>query len=190
MTPARMVAAGRHEGEAWRGDDAQLHRIGADGWQAGRERGDEHVAGAPGVLPDHHAAATAVEQVGDRAAEVVGQGRGQVDVGDAPDPVGAEQPPHQGAGVAAGWMTTVTLVGEMEISVTPFGSETVGVQIVLAGAQARRVEHGGQVTRIEARQQVRATAQRQRQLGLLRQAGGAAGSVAAIDAHHERTAGN
>ena len=67
-----------------------------------------------------------LEQVPDRASQVVGEGRRQVDIGDAADSVGPEEATHQGAGVAGGTIVTVTEIGEMVTRVTPAGSVTVG----------------------------------------------------------------
>ena len=72
-------------------DDADDVHVDAEAGRAGRDRCHEHVARSPRVLPDHDAPAGAGESLGGRAAERVGHGRFQVDIGDTADPVGAEQ---------------------------------------------------------------------------------------------------
>ena len=68
--------------------------VDAEARRTGRDRGDEHVAGAPGVLADDERAALADELVGRGPAEGVGERRLEIDVGDAADAVGPEEPRH------------------------------------------------------------------------------------------------
>ena len=85
--PARNASAGvgTHAGEV---------DVGAEARRAGRDRGHEHVARAARVLADDERAARAGELVRRRPAEGVGERRLQVDVGDAADPVRAEEARH------------------------------------------------------------------------------------------------
>ena len=92
--PGRVVAVGGEERQRGRRHDADDVDRHAQARRAGRDRGHEHVARAPRVLPDDDGAARPDEALRRRAAERE-RGRGlQVDVGDAADAVGAEQAWH------------------------------------------------------------------------------------------------
>ena len=62
--------------------------------RAGGDGRHEHVARSARVLADHDRPAATDQPVGDGPAEGVRERRLQVDVGDAADPVGAEQAGH------------------------------------------------------------------------------------------------
>ena len=106
MIPAANVAAAGEERERRRGHDADQVDVDAHARRPGRDRRHEHVARAAGVLADDERAARPDELVGRRPAEGVGEGRLEVDVGDAADPVGAEEAGHrQGACRSTGTAT-------------------------------------------------------------------------------------
>ena len=98
--PGRELARSREEGERRRRDAAGDPDLRAEARGAGRDGGDEHVSGAPGVLADDERAAPADKVVRRRPAEGVGERRLQLDVRDATDPVRPEEPRHQGAAEA------------------------------------------------------------------------------------------
>ena len=76
MIPAACPPCSATIGQAGRGDDAELDARRPRPTPGRRADGrDQHVARAARVLADHHAAAGAIEQVADRATEVVGEGR-------------------------------------------------------------------------------------------------------------------
>ena len=149
--PGREVAAGRRGTRApGSGTTPASWTSTPDARRAGRDRRDEHVARAPGVLADDERAARADEVVGGGPAEGVGEGRLEVDVGDAADPVRAEESGHrQGAGDAGDGdgdgdgvggsgtvIVTVTLGGFTAMSVIPAGSVVLRLSSMGPGAEA------------------------------------------------------
>ena len=91
MIPAANGAGPGEVGEGRRRDDADDVDVDAEAGRAGRDGGHEHVARAARVLADDDGAAGAAQAVRRRPAEGVGEGRLEVDVGDAADAVGAEE---------------------------------------------------------------------------------------------------
>jgi len=89
--PVRPAQVG-HRGGRHDAGPQDLPAARADG---GDERGLQHLARDAGVAADHEAAAVARQHVRRGAADPEGQLRRQVDVGDAADAVGPEQPPHR-----------------------------------------------------------------------------------------------
>ena len=89
----RPLAGDEREGR--RRHDADDVDVDAEAGRPGDDGGHEHVARAARVLADDDRPAAADQPMGDRAPEGVGQGRLEVDVGDAADAVGAEQAGHR-----------------------------------------------------------------------------------------------
>ena len=100
--PGREVTLAGEERQRGGRDDADLVHVGAEARRTGSDRGDEHVAGSPGVLAHHQRAVGTHEPMGRRAAERVGQRRLQVDVRDAADSIGAEEAGHAGGLLRSG----------------------------------------------------------------------------------------
>ena len=92
--PGRVRPAPREKREGRRGHDADDVDVDAEARRAGRDGGHEHVARAARVLADEDAPPGPDQVLRGRPAERVGQGRLEVDVGDATDAVGAEQAGH------------------------------------------------------------------------------------------------
>ena len=143
--PGTEVAAAGEEGEGRRRQGAGKVDVGAHAGRPGRDRRHEHAARAAGVLADDERLAARQELMGRRPAEGIGQGRLEVDVGDPADPVGSEEPGHQGpadgravGGGVAGAMETVTetVWGDSPIRVRLAGRLTVGVRTWTPGRQA------------------------------------------------------
>ena len=93
IAPAKSSSAG-DVGERRRRQDAREVHVRAEAGRAGGDRGDEHVARAAGVLADDERTTRAGEPPGGGATEGEGERRLQVDVGDAADAVGPEEPAH------------------------------------------------------------------------------------------------
>ena len=93
IAAGEAVAAGE-EGEGRRRQDAGEVHVGAQARGPGRDRRDEHVARPAGVLAQHDRAAGAGHLVGDGPPQGERERRPEVDVGDAPDPVRAEEAAH------------------------------------------------------------------------------------------------
>jgi hypothetical protein len=130
--PRGEVAGPREERERRRRNAAGNPNVRAEARRAGGDGGDEHVAGAPGVLADDQRAALADEPVRGCPAEGVGERRLQLDVGDAADPVRSEEPRHQGAADAGAGepvavvTVTVTVGGSTLIRRSPAWRTGVG----------------------------------------------------------------
>ena len=92
--PADEHAATGQEGEGRRGDDTDAVDIDPEAGRAGRDGGHEHVAGPAGVLADDQRSSIRAEVARGGPAEVEGEGRLEVDVGDPTDPVRPEQSWH------------------------------------------------------------------------------------------------
>ena len=80
--------------QARRGDDAELNRIRSDRRQARGDGRHQHVAGPARVLAYHDSATERLEQVTNRASQVVGEGRRQVEIRDATYSIGSEESTH------------------------------------------------------------------------------------------------
>ena len=146
MIPRRTRRSPRHApGRAWSRRRAGSRRLPTEA-RPGRDGGDQHVARPTRVLADHDPPPERLEQVADGASEVVGEGRGQVDIGDAADSVRSEESTHQGAGVAGGTIVTVTEIGDSVTSVTPREGHR-RLDQVIARAEPADVERRGQVRR-------------------------------------------
>ena len=100
--PRREVTLAGEERQRRGRDDADLVHVGAEARRTGRDRGDEHVAGSPGVLAHDQRTSGTHEPVGRRAAERVGERRFQVDVRDAADSIGTEEAGHAGGLLRSG----------------------------------------------------------------------------------------
>ena len=99
----REAARPGEEREGRRREDPGHVHVAAQARGAGGDGGHEHAARAPGVLADHHGAARPRQLVRNGATERVGDGGPEVDVGDAADPVRAEEASHRhGAGLGDG----------------------------------------------------------------------------------------
>ena len=92
--PADERAAAGQEGEGRGGHDADLMDVDAEAGRPGRDGRHEHVAGATGVLADDERSPTLPEVAGGGSTEVEREGRLEIDVGDATDPVRPEQSWH------------------------------------------------------------------------------------------------
>ena len=79
------------------GHDADDVDVDAEARRAGRDGGHEHVARAARVLADDDRPAAPDQPMGDRPPEGVGEGRPELDVGDAADAIRAEQAGHRSA---------------------------------------------------------------------------------------------
>ena len=78
----------------------------------GGDRGHEHVARAARVLADDDRPAVPDQSVGDGPAEGVGRRRLEVDVGDAADPVRAEQASHRSVSLPTAMATASAGAGD------------------------------------------------------------------------------
>src|SRR4029078_796675 len=113
--------------ERWRGAHAEAMHVGAHRHRAGRNRRPEHIAGSPRVLADQQVATGAVGQTrGGGTAEVVCHSGCELNVGNATDPVCAEEP-RQGSliggmgGTGAASTVIDTLFGVIETMSRPGG---------------------------------------------------------------------
>ena len=152
MIPAANGPLPGHEREGRRRHDADDVDVDAEARRAGRDGRHEHVARATRVLARRRSPHRDRRAVGDGPAERVGEGRLQVDVGDAADPVGAEQAGHRGQ--PPGWgdappdgvvtavelIVTATVGGLMATSVVPTGRFAGDRDVVGPGLEAGDVE--------------------------------------------------
>ena len=98
ITPRSAPSAAGQVGDARGRQHAEAEHVDAGGGQAGHDRGLEELPGDAGVAADDGPGPVPLEVTG--LAEHVGSGHGQVErqlggqatVGQAPDPVGAEEP--------------------------------------------------------------------------------------------------
>jgi hypothetical protein len=97
------------EGGTWRGNDTQPVHVDAGGGEAGHHSRLEELAGSPGVTSHDRGGplvgerAGLAEHVGSRDRQVERELGGQVAVGEASHPIGAEDAAH-GGGISA-WST-------------------------------------------------------------------------------------
>ena len=106
-----MVAVLGDEGEAGSGHDADVEHVGADGGQTGSEGGDEHVPERRVSRPTT-TLRPAPSTKWPSPAQVIGERRGQVDVGDTTDAVGAEEAARTSRGSGQGPVAArITAIG-------------------------------------------------------------------------------
>ena len=137
MIPAANGPVAGDERERRRRHDADDVDVDAEARRPGDDGGHEHVARPARVLADDDRPATTGQAMRDRPPERVGEGRLQLDVGDAADAVGAEQAGHGSApadgdgaaerrvhragGDAIAVIVTWTVAGSAATSVVPVG---------------------------------------------------------------------
>ena len=95
--PADEHPAAGEEGQRRRRHDPDRMDVDPEAGRAGRDGGDEHVPGPPGVLADDQRAAVGPEMARRGSTQVEGEGGLEIDVGDAADPIGPEQSWHRSA---------------------------------------------------------------------------------------------
>ena len=94
MIPPMNIPRPARKARAGVGHDADRVDVDAEARRPGRDGGHEHVAGATRVLADDERSPIGPEVARGGSTEVEGEGRLEVDVGDATDPIRPEQSWH------------------------------------------------------------------------------------------------